>query len=535
MAAGQLDELAAQAGNDGLGPPRVHGPIVGATDVDEAHVGPGAQGRRLGIGTEGLWSKAGCGPCGHGRRTVVEEAVDGVLTLVDNAAKLIEAGVGTKIRRVQLRVLAQVLHLADAGDGDVGTEMDESGQRSPLGHQRRDQSGHRVPNEHDVAAGLSVDEIDNAVPVVVQCGADVSDREVDGEGGPTDVRQGRDQRLVAPCPVTAAGHENELSSTGSLHIYDNSSYERGRYGRRRGRPIVEVVGTTAPVSVVTGANSGIGRAVALHLAEKGHRVYGTVRDPARATKLVSMAADMGVQVDLVTMDVADDESVRTGMTGILAAAGRVDLLVNNAGIAANSVVEETSPHTLAEVMNVNLGGVVRCVKHVLPGMRERGDGCIVNISSVIGRFAAIAQAPYVASKFAVDGLSQELAVEVAPFGVRVVIVEPGVTKSAMFAKNTDAPNATGAYDAHYRRMFAFYAAGIPQATDPVEVAELVHEAWSSPKPSLRYVCSWGGRQIIDGRARMSDREWVALGAAASDDEYYARFEEAFGLDIRPGR
>ena len=288
------------------------------------------------------------------------------------------------------------------------------------------------------------------------------------------------------------------------------------------------------VSVVTGANSGIGRAVAVQLATKGHEVYGTVRDPARATKLVDMAAERGVKVRLVELDVADDDSVRAGMEHILdATGGRVDVLVNNAGIAANAVVEEATPETYLDVMNVNLCGIVRCIKHVLPGMRERQAGTIVNISSIVGRFAAIAQAPYVASKFAVDGLSQELALEVAPFGVRVVIIEPGITKSAMFAKNTDAPNATGAYDAHYRRMFAFYGAGIPQATDPFEVAALVHEAVSSDAPKLRYVCSWGGKELIEGRAGMSDEEFVALGVAGSDDEYFSQFEAAFGLDIRP--
>ena len=101
-----------------------------------------------------------------------------------------------------------------------------------------------------------------------------------------------------------------------------------------------------------------------------------------------------------------------------------------------------------------------------PGMRARGSGCIVNVTSVAGRFGAIAQAPYVASKWALEGLSDELAFELAPFGIRVVIVEPGVTRSAIFAKNVDAPNATGAYDDHYRRLFEFYTAGRANETDP---------------------------------------------------------------------
>jgi NAD(P)-dependent dehydrogenase (short-subunit alcohol dehydrogenase family) len=184
-------------------------------------------------------------------------------------------------------------------------------------------------------------------------------------------------------------------------------------------------------------------------------------------------------------------------------------------------------------MNVNLCGAVRCIQAVLPQMRERGSGAIVNITSVAGRIAALAQSPYVASKWAFEGLSEGLAQEVAPFGIRVAIIEPGVTKSAIFAKSVDTPNRTGAYDAHYRRMLQFYAAGLTQATDPFEVAEVIHHAVTTDTPQLRYHMSWGAGELIDGRARISDDEWVRLGTAADDSEYYDRFRAVFGLDLRP--
>jgi NAD(P)-dependent dehydrogenase (short-subunit alcohol dehydrogenase family) len=289
----------------------------------------------------------------------------------------------------------------------------------------------------------------------------------------------------------------------------------------------------ALVSVVTGANSGIGRATAVHLATRGFEVYGTVRNRDRAGKLQAMAAERAVDVRLVELDVADDESVRRGFGEILDDAGRVDVLVNNAGIGGNGVVEETEPATYLEIMNVNLCGAVRCAQAVLPQMRARRSGAIVNITSIAGRVAALAQSPYVASKWALEGLSEGLAQEVAPFGIRVVVVEPGVTRSAIFAKSADAPNGTGAYDDHYRRMFQMYAAGIAQATDPFEVAEVIHHAVTSDRPELRYRTSWGGEHLVSGRERMSDADWVSLGAAADDTAYYARFEELFGLDIRP--
>ncbi len=291
--------------------------------------------------------------------------------------------------------------------------------------------------------------------------------------------------------------------------------------------------SSGPVTVVTGANSGIGRATAIHLAAAGHRVVGTVRSLAKAEKLRAMSDAAGVSVDLVEVDVADDDSVRSGFDEIQAMTGRVDHLVNNAGIGGNAVVEECTPQMFLDVMNVNLNGAIRCAQAVLPQMRERGAGTIVNVTSVVGKLAALAQAPYVASKWALEGASEELAQEVAPFGIRVAIVEPGVTKSAIFAKNIDAPNTTGAYDVHYGRMFQFYAAGIAQATDPFEVAEVVRHAIETDQPKLRYAVSWGGPEIVAGRERLSDEDWVALGALADDSQYYRRFQEVFGVDIAP--
>ena len=286
------------------------------------------------------------------------------------------------------------------------------------------------------------------------------------------------------------------------------------------------------ISVVTGANSGIGRATAIHLAQQGHAVYGTVRSVDKAGKLQSMSAEAGVEVNLVELDVADDESVRAGFARILdETSGVVDVLVNNAGVGGNAVAEECPTSTYLDIINVNLCGAVRCLQQVLPGMRSRQSGAIVNITSIAGRVAAIGQSPYVASKWAFEGLSEGLAQELAPFGIRVAIIEPGVTKSAIFAKNVEAPNHTGAYDAHYRRLFQFYATGYGQATDPFEVARLIDHAITTDSPRLRYAVSWGGPELIAGRQSMSDEDWISLGAHDDDADYYAAFQSAFGLDI----
>lgn len=289
----------------------------------------------------------------------------------------------------------------------------------------------------------------------------------------------------------------------------------------------------SPVSVVTGANSGIGRATAIHLASVGHEVYGTVRSLDRATKLQQMADAAGATVHLEIMDIADDASVASGMARILERAGRVDNLVNNAGIGGNAVAEECPVSLYHDVMNVNLYGAVRAIQAVLPHMRARGSGSIINITSIVGRVAAIAQQPYVASKWAFEGMSEGLAQELAPHGIRVAIIQPGVTKSAIFAKNIDAPNQTGAYDAPYRRMFQMYARGMIEATDPFEVGRVIEHAITTDSPKLRYPVSWGGAEMTSGRRAMSDEDWVEMGAIEDDAEYYDAFHRHLGMDIRP--
>jgi NAD(P)-dependent dehydrogenase (short-subunit alcohol dehydrogenase family) len=290
--------------------------------------------------------------------------------------------------------------------------------------------------------------------------------------------------------------------------------------------------TSSPqVAVVTGANSGIGRATALHLAQQGYRVFGTVRSLDKASKLQARAKELGVTVELIEMDVADDASVQRGFADIFRATDHIDVLVNNAGIGGNGVVEESTSQMYHDAFNVNVVGAIRCTQQVLPNMRERKNGAIVNITSVVGKFAAIAQAPYVASKWAFEGVSEELAQEVAPFGIRVVIIEPGVTKSSIFAKNFDAPNQSGAYDAHYRRMFAFYAAGITNATPAEEVGALIHHAITTDTPQLRYACSWAGPEIVAGRAKQSDTEWVAMAASENDSDYFDAFKTAYGVGL----
>ena len=290
-----------------------------------------------------------------------------------------------------------------------------------------------------------------------------------------------------------------------------------------------------PTAVVTGANSGIGRATTLAFAQAGYHVFGTVRGLEKADKLLAKATSLSLadRITLVEMDVADSASVTKGFAQIYAATDQVDVLVNNAGVGGNAVTEECPIDTYTEVFNINHNGSVRCIQAVLPQMRKRGSGAIVNVSSVVGKITAIAQSPYYVSKWAVEGMTEGLAHEVAPFGIRVAIVEPGITRSSIFSKNIDAPNQSGAYDAHYRRLFSFYAAGITNATPAEEAAATILEAATTSSPRLRWHCSWGAGELLAARAAMTDEEWVSFGSHVDDEAYYDEFLTRFNLDIRP--
>ena len=283
--------------------------------------------------------------------------------------------------------------------------------------------------------------------------------------------------------------------------------------------------------LITGANSGIGRAAAVRLAGEGYRVFAAMRSTAKADKVLALALQAGGEVQPVELDVTDDDSVKRGVDQVLADAGRVDVLINNAGIGWNAAVEDVDVEAAKVVFDTNYWGVIRCTQAVLPGMRERGSGHIVNVSSVAGRIAALAQTIYSSSKWALECLSENLAQEVAPFGIRVSVIEPGVARTAILPKNPGHPQPTE-YESAYRRMLQFYRKGIEAAVPADDVAERLLEILRDPEMPFRTTCAWGGPELCAGRAKVSDADWVSLGDVADDDAYYTRFQELFGLDLR---
>lgn len=285
-----------------------------------------------------------------------------------------------------------------------------------------------------------------------------------------------------------------------------------------------------PTALVTGSNSGIGRATALRLAADGHRVFAAMRTLAKGEKLLALAEKEGLEVEPLQLDVSDGASVREAFAKVRADAGALDVLVNNAGVGFNSTVEDVDIDEAKAVFETNYWGIIRCIQGALPGMRENGSGTIVNVSSIAGRIAALAQVIYSSSKWAVECLSENLAQEVAPFGIRVVVIEPGVTRTAILPKNVGHPTPT-AYEPAYRRMLQFYMKGIEASVPAEEVAGTISDALADGSSRLRYTCAWGGRELAEGRTKISDEEWVDLGRPEDDAEYYAAFEKRFGLQL----
>lgn len=197
--------------------------------------------------------------------------------------------------------------------------------------------------------------------------------------------------------------------------------------------------STTKIVVVTGVSSGIGRATALKFAEAGCRVYGTVRNPAKAQPVPG--------VTLIEMDVRDEASIERGMQTVIALDGRIDVLVNSAGVTLLGATEETSIAEAQALFDTNVFGLLRTIRAVLPPMREQGAGRIVNVSSVLGFLPAPYMALYAASKHAVEGLSETLDHEVRQFGIRVAMVEPSFTKTNL---DLNAPQAASTIPAYER-------------------------------------------------------------------------------------
>jgi NAD(P)-dependent dehydrogenase (short-subunit alcohol dehydrogenase family) len=257
-------------------------------------------------------------------------------------------------------------------------------------------------------------------------------------------------------------------------------------------------------ALITGASSGIGEATALQLAELGFTVYACARRVDRMSDL----AHRGIRTRSV--DVSDDESMVTLIETTIADTGRIDVLVNNAGYGLYGALEDVPIEEARRQFEVNVFGLARMTQLVLPQMRAQHDGYIVNISSMGGKIWEPLGSWYHASKFAVEGLSDSLRVEVAEFGVKVVIIEPGTIRSEWSGIAADNLEATSA-NTPYAGLAKLVGAGLrgvdrlPLASGPEVVAEVVAKAVQDPKPRTRYPAGGGARAILLAERILPDR------------------------------
>jgi NAD(P)-dependent dehydrogenase (short-subunit alcohol dehydrogenase family) len=284
-----------------------------------------------------------------------------------------------------------------------------------------------------------------------------------------------------------------------------------------------------PVIFITGSSTGIGLAAAVAFGRAGHDVYATMRNPDRAPELASIAAKERLPIEVLPMDVDNDASVGKAVAGVLAESGRIDVLVNNAGIAVTGPVEELPLAEFRRVMETNYFGALRCIQAVVRGMRERRDGHIINVSSIQGRISIPSYAAYAASKWALEAASEALAQETKSFGIKVSIVEPGMIATPIWDKRREVP-ANTSYRQE-RRIQALVNALLKQPVTPFVVADKIVEIVQSKTWKLRHTVGPDAEPTLQYRASMTDEQWVDLQSVESDQEWLAIVKRDFGVDL----
>ena len=263
------------------------------------------------------------------------------------------------------------------------------------------------------------------------------------------------------------------------------------------------------VAVVTGASSGIGFETALALAREGYHTYATMRDTTKSDKIKELGQKDGLKISVLELDVDNDDSVKVAIKKILDEKQRIDVLVNNAGWGLWGCVEDVSVDEFKTQFETNFFSVIRLIQEVGPTMRKQGSGKIINISSVAGRIGFPASPAYISSKFALEGLSESLRLEMAPFGVDVIIIEPGVIKTnflnpVKLAKKSESDTA-------YRDITAKVVSGVKMmaemGTPPKEVADTIVKSINDDKPLPRYIVGNDASMFLEAKKSKTDIEF----------------------------
>jgi NAD(P)-dependent dehydrogenase (short-subunit alcohol dehydrogenase family) len=272
----------------------------------------------------------------------------------------------------------------------------------------------------------------------------------------------------------------------------------------------EKIDNERKVAVVTGSSSGIGYATALRLARNGYLTFATMRNPEKGSDLIEAAKNEGLPIQVEQLNITDSDSINDFMTRINKTVGRIDVLVNNAGYWLIGALEDLSIREIQDQLDTNLLGTIRVTREVLPLMRERKSGTIVNVTSALGRFGLPAMSGYVASKFALEGLTESLAYEVAPFGIKVILIEPGVVKTKV-KDNSVVGRRALRNDSPYSSMLGSFNAAFSvlweNASTSDQVAATILQAISSPERKLRYPVGSDVAVWLEKKSTMSDEQF----------------------------
>jgi NAD(P)-dependent dehydrogenase (short-subunit alcohol dehydrogenase family) len=271
--------------------------------------------------------------------------------------------------------------------------------------------------------------------------------------------------------------------------------------------------TEEKIAIVTGSSTGIGFETSLLLAKNGFRTYATVRNPDKAKEIRDISDKGELPIRVVELDVDSDKSVKDAIDKINDESKRIDVLVNNAGYALFGALEDLSMDEIKAQFETNLFGAIRVMKAVLPIMRKQQGGTIVNVSSMGGRIAFPLDPAYHGTKFALEGVSESVHYETQPFGIKVVLIEPGVIGSN-FLRNAKlaqmAVEPSSPYAPMVQTLQKVSARIYDQATPPEEVAKAILNAVTVDNPNLRYVVGNDAIQMMEARKGMSDLEFGRL-------------------------
>ncbi len=267
------------------------------------------------------------------------------------------------------------------------------------------------------------------------------------------------------------------------------------------------------VAVVTGSSSGIGFETSLMLARNDFLTYATMRNIKKSENIKLVAAKQNLPIRITQLDVTDSESINNAVKAMLSETGRLDVLVNNAGYVLDGAFEDLSMDEIKSQYETNVFGLIRTTQTVVPIMRKQKSGIIVNISSVAGKFGYPGGSAYISTKFAIEGLSESIAYELEPFGVKVIIIEPGVIRTNIFnsvvvAKKSKDPNSP--YAQIKQQTASAFEEMMKKASSPELVAKIVLEAVTNENPNLRYLAGKDAETWLDARRNMSDKQFFKM-------------------------